>query len=172
MLLVFFVLLLRRKKTEFFFPSSCQWRHGYTESFLWELHSRSTCLHLGIRKTVKSWKDRFPRIYCTPDAEVKQLRRFSVRHGAGFSHIISIFWSSCSFFSFQISDPSHLAGNIMSVEPNAGTLEEDLHHRSEGNLIYSISDRPPWYLCLLLGFQVNQSYHNSTVGVSWVRRMS
>lgn len=27
------------------------------------------------------------------------------------------------------------------------------------DLVYAINDRPPWYLCILLGFQVK---HNST----------
>ncbi|MCI4380377.1 hypothetical protein PGIGA_G00239110 [Pangasianodon gigas] len=55
--------------------------------------------------------------------------------------------------SFAISDASHLASNIIPAESNTDGLEENLNEQSGGNLIYSISDRPPWHLCLLLGFQ-------------------
>ncbi|KAI5617256.1 solute carrier family 23 member 2-like, partial [Silurus asotus] len=37
--------------------------------------------------------------------------------------------------------------------PAESNTEENLTQQSGGNLIYSINDRPPWYLCLLLGFQ-------------------
>uniref|UniRef100_A0A8C2Q677 Si:dkey-106n21.1 n=1 Tax=Cyprinus carpio TaxID=7962 RepID=A0A8C2Q677_CYPCA len=33
------------------------------------------------------------------------------------------------------------------------SLEEDLDSRPKGYLFYSINDHPPWYLCILLGFQ-------------------
>ncbi|KAL0155195.1 hypothetical protein M9458_049458, partial [Cirrhinus mrigala] len=48
----------------------------------------------------------------------------------------------------------HEPEKIVIADPHADSLEEDLDSRTEGNLIYSINDRPPWYLCILLGFQV------------------
>ncbi|XP_053538352.1 solute carrier family 23 member 2 [Ictalurus punctatus] len=53
----------------------------------------------------------------------------------------------------QISYGSHLASDIIPAESSTDGLEEHLNQRPGCNLIYSISDRPPWYLCLLLGFQ-------------------
>ncbi|RXN19128.1 solute carrier family 23 member 2-like protein [Labeo rohita] len=55
--------------------------------------------------------------------------------------------------SFEFSDGSHEPEKIVIADPHADSLEEDLDSRTEGNLIYSINDRPPWYLCILLGFQ-------------------
>ncbi|KAF7707708.1 hypothetical protein HF521_018926 [Silurus meridionalis] len=52
--------------------------------------------------------------------------------------------------SFAISDEIRLASNVIPAESKT---EENLTQQSGGNLIYSINDRPPWYLCLLLGFQ-------------------
>lgn len=62
--------------------------------------------------------------------------------------------SFMSIFLPQISDGSHLASDIIPAESSTDGLEEHLNQRPGCNLIYSISDRPPWYLCLLLGFQV------------------
>uniref|UniRef100_A0A673L5I5 Si:dkey-106n21.1 n=1 Tax=Sinocyclocheilus rhinocerous TaxID=307959 RepID=A0A673L5I5_9TELE len=53
----------------------------------------------------------------------------------------------------QISDCSHDPEKIVIADPHADSLEEGLDSRPEGNLIYSINDHPPWYLCILLGFQ-------------------
>ncbi|XP_034541058.1 solute carrier family 23 member 1 [Notolabrus celidotus] len=36
-------------------------------------------------------------------------------------------------------------------EPHTETLEETVDHSAD--LVYSLNDRPPWYLCILLGFQ-------------------
>ncbi|KAK2867188.1 hypothetical protein Q8A67_025305 [Cirrhinus molitorella] len=55
--------------------------------------------------------------------------------------------------TFEISDGSHEPEKIGIADPHVDVLEEDLDSRPEGNLIYSINDRPPWYLCILLGFQ-------------------
>ena len=38
-------------------------------------------------------------------------------------------------------------------EPQSETLEETV--KKGVDLVYSLNDRPPWYLCILLGFQVN-----------------
>ena len=38
-------------------------------------------------------------------------------------------------------------------EPHTEALEETVDKRAD--LVYSLNDRPPWYLCILLGFQVN-----------------
>ncbi|XP_077066821.1 solute carrier family 23 member 2 isoform X2 [Siphateles boraxobius] len=53
----------------------------------------------------------------------------------------------------QISDGSNDPEKNVITEPRADSLEEGLDPRPDGNLIYSINDRPPWYLCILLGFQ-------------------
>ncbi|XP_060741910.1 solute carrier family 23 member 2 [Tachysurus vachellii] len=53
----------------------------------------------------------------------------------------------------KISHASHMASDYSPAESNTDGLQENLNQRSGGNLIYSINDRPPWYLCLLLGFQ-------------------
>ncbi|XP_016117861.1 solute carrier family 23 member 2-like [Sinocyclocheilus grahami] len=55
--------------------------------------------------------------------------------------------------NFEISDVSHDTEKTVIADPRAESLEEGLDSRPEGNLIYSINDRPPWYLCILLGFQ-------------------
>lgn len=39
-------------------------------------------------------------------------------------------------------------------EPQTEALEETVDKGVD--LVYSLNDRPPWYLCILLGFQVNQ----------------
>lgn len=36
--------------------------------------------------------------------------------------------------------------------PHAEVLDETVHKGVD--LVYSLADRPPWYLCILLGFQV------------------
>ncbi|KAG9272128.1 solute carrier family 23 member 2-like [Astyanax mexicanus] len=51
--------------------------------------------------------------------------------------------------SLKISDGSH----TVMTDPRSDSLEEGLNQRPQGGLIYSINDRPPWYLCVLLGFQ-------------------
>lgn len=38
-------------------------------------------------------------------------------------------------------------------EPHDETLKETVDKGVD--LVYSLNDRPPWYLCILLGFQVN-----------------
>lgn len=38
-------------------------------------------------------------------------------------------------------------------EPHTEALEETVDKGVD--LVYSLNDRPPWYLCILLGFQVN-----------------
>ncbi|XP_077066823.1 solute carrier family 23 member 2 isoform X4 [Siphateles boraxobius] len=53
----------------------------------------------------------------------------------------------------MISDGSNDPEKNVITEPRADSLEEGLDPRPDGNLIYSINDRPPWYLCILLGFQ-------------------
>ncbi|GAA6067254.1 solute carrier family 23 member 1, partial [Tachysurus ichikawai] len=67
-----------------------------------------------------------------------------------------------------ISHASHMASNYIPAESNADRLQENLNQRSGDNLIYSINDRPPWYLCLLLGFQWlwqhNDSWTSAPVG--------
>ncbi|XP_077066820.1 solute carrier family 23 member 2 isoform X1 [Siphateles boraxobius] len=55
--------------------------------------------------------------------------------------------------TFEISDGSNDPEKNVITEPRADSLEEGLDPRPDGNLIYSINDRPPWYLCILLGFQ-------------------
>uniref|UniRef100_A0A672R6P1 Si:dkey-106n21.1 n=1 Tax=Sinocyclocheilus grahami TaxID=75366 RepID=A0A672R6P1_SINGR len=62
-----------------------------------------------------------------------------------------ICWNNLHFP--QISDCSHDPEKIVIADPHANSLEEGLDSRPEGNLIYSINDHPPWYLCILLGFQ-------------------
>ncbi|TSS60368.1 Solute carrier family 23 member 2 [Bagarius yarrelli] len=53
----------------------------------------------------------------------------------------------------KISKESHMASNSIPAENKTAPVEENLNQRSGHNLVYSINDRPPWYLCLLLGFQ-------------------
>ncbi|XP_058622298.1 solute carrier family 23 member 2 isoform X2 [Onychostoma macrolepis] len=55
--------------------------------------------------------------------------------------------------TFEISDGSQDPEKIVIADPHADSLVECLDSRPEGNLIYSINCRPPWYLCILLGFQ-------------------
>lgn len=38
-------------------------------------------------------------------------------------------------------------------EPHTEALDETVDKGAD--LVYSLNDRPPWYLCILLGFQVN-----------------
>uniref|UniRef100_A0AAR2JUE4 Uncharacterized protein n=1 Tax=Pygocentrus nattereri TaxID=42514 RepID=A0AAR2JUE4_PYGNA len=42
---------------------------------------------------------------------------------------------------------------MVITEPRIDSLDETLDQRPGNTLIYSINDRPPWYLCVLLGFQ-------------------
>ncbi|XP_021329513.2 solute carrier family 23 member 2 isoform X2 [Danio rerio] len=55
--------------------------------------------------------------------------------------------------TFELSADSSRDPEKIIAEPQSDSLEEGLDPSPEGNLIYSISDRPPWYLCILLGFQ-------------------
>ncbi|XP_030645635.1 solute carrier family 23 member 2 [Chanos chanos] len=54
--------------------------------------------------------------------------------------------------SFEVNG-NHQPEGMVITEPNADSIEEGLDQRHSVNLIYSINDRPPWYLCILLGFQ-------------------
>lgn len=36
---------------------------------------------------------------------------------------------------------------------------ETSEESTDKDLVYSLNDRPPWYLCILLGFQVRQMSH-------------
>ncbi|KTF73379.1 hypothetical protein cypCar_00032502 [Cyprinus carpio] len=54
----------------------------------------------------------------------------------------------------KISDCSHDPEKVVIADPHANSLEEDLDSRPKGYLFYSINDHPPWYLCILLGFQL------------------
>ncbi|XP_042609270.1 solute carrier family 23 member 2-like [Cyprinus carpio] len=55
--------------------------------------------------------------------------------------------------TLKISDCSHDPEKVVIADPHANSLEEDLDSRPKGYLFYSINDHPPWYLCILLGFQ-------------------
>ncbi|KAA0724449.1 Solute carrier family 23 member 2 [Triplophysa tibetana] len=55
--------------------------------------------------------------------------------------------------TLEISDSSHSHVKTVKAPPCKESLEECLDQKLENNLIYSINDRPPWYLCILLGFQ-------------------
>ncbi|KAI7812037.1 solute carrier family 23 member 2 [Triplophysa rosa] len=55
--------------------------------------------------------------------------------------------------TFEISESSHSPVKTVKAQPCKHGLEACLDQKLENNLIYSISDRPPWYLCILLGFQ-------------------
>ncbi|XP_072519852.1 solute carrier family 23 member 2 isoform X2 [Salminus brasiliensis] len=55
--------------------------------------------------------------------------------------------------SFELSDGCHRSDNRVTAVPCSDNLEESLNQGPGGSLIYSINDRPPWYLCVLLGFQ-------------------
>lgn len=53
-------------------------------------------------------------------------------------------------------------GNDSDEQPQLRVdIEEPLSVTLEGaedkgvSLVYTLNDRPPWYLCILLGFQVN-----------------
>ncbi|XP_065147853.1 solute carrier family 23 member 2 [Paramisgurnus dabryanus] len=52
--------------------------------------------------------------------------------------------------TLEISDSPE---KTINAEPSTDSLEEVLDQKLESGLIYSINDRPPWYLCILLGFQ-------------------
>ncbi|XP_055048202.2 solute carrier family 23 member 2 [Misgurnus anguillicaudatus] len=52
--------------------------------------------------------------------------------------------------TLEISDSPE---KTINAEPSTDSLEEALDQKLESSLIYSINDRPPWYLCILLGFQ-------------------
>uniref|UniRef100_A0A671NMD7 Si:dkey-106n21.1 n=1 Tax=Sinocyclocheilus anshuiensis TaxID=1608454 RepID=A0A671NMD7_9TELE len=67
------------------------------------------------------------------------------------SESLRICWNNLHFP--QTSDCSHDPEKIVIADPHADSLEEGLDSSPEGNLIYSINDHPPWYLCILLGFQ-------------------
>ncbi|XP_066505709.1 solute carrier family 23 member 1 [Hoplias malabaricus] len=54
---------------------------------------------------------------------------------------------------FQVSDGSCQPDHVIITELRSSSLEEVLDQRPGSTLIYSINDRPPWYLCVLLGFQ-------------------
>lgn len=43
------------------------------------------------------------------------------------------------------------------AEPHTEALEETADKGVD--LVYSLNDRPPWYLCILLGFQVYSHDH-------------
>jgi len=64
----------------------------------------------------------------------------------------------------QISDGSNDPEKNVITEAHADSLEEGLDPRPNGNLIYSINDRPPWYLCILLGFQVRHNMQQISSG--------
>lgn len=36
---------------------------------------------------------------------------------------------------------------------------ETMEENANKDLVYSLNDRPPWYLCILLGFQVHHMSH-------------
>lgn len=78
---------------------------------------------------------------------------------------------STFFFFLQISDANHLASKIIPAQSNPDSLKGNLRPRPGCNLIYSINDRPPWHLCLLLGFQVRNNHFyrkiNWTGSVIW-----
>lgn len=47
----------------------------------------------------------------------------------------------------------------LTADPGESHTEETLEGTTgkKIDLVYSLNDRPPWYLCILLGFQVNLS---------------
>lgn len=47
----------------------------------------------------------------------------------------------------------------LTADPGESHTEETLEEPTgkKIDLVYSLNDRPPWYLCILLGFQVNVS---------------
>lgn len=98
------------------------------------------------------------RTYCISDIDVKEWQWFNSIHNVGFFHVFPCFMS---IWLPQISDTSHLASNIIPAVSNIGSLEDNLIQQPECNLIYSINDRPPWHLCLLLGFQVRNNHFSS-----------
>lgn len=50
---------------------------------------------------------------------------------------------------------------------NTATTEDDGEvedtFKKEANVIYSVEDTPPWYLCLFLGFQVGLQFYLYTI---------
>lgn len=51
------------------------------------------------------------------------------------------------------NDLPHLSMDISDLRNEA--TEEN----ADKDLVYSLNDRPPWYLCILLGFQVPEMSH-------------
>ncbi|KAM6973339.1 solute carrier family 23 member 1 [Aplochiton taeniatus] len=50
-------------------------------------------------------------------------------------------------------DSNDRSQSVHIGDAHKDAVEEGLDHKSEADLVYSLNDRPPWYLCILLGFQ-------------------
>ncbi|KAI1888586.1 hypothetical protein AGOR_G00186690 [Albula goreensis] len=55
--------------------------------------------------------------------------------------------------SFKDLDGGDRPEKVVIDESPAESIEDSLEKRGCSDLVYSINDRPPWYLCILLGFQ-------------------
>lgn len=53
------------------------------------------------------------------------------------------------------NDLPHLSMDISDLQ------NETTEETTDKDLVYSLNDRPPWYLCILLGFQVQTSHKPS-----------
>lgn len=57
------------------------------------------------------------------------------------------------FYSKE-KDSNHLPHLSMDISELRNESTEE-----NKDLVYSLNDRPPWYLCILLGFQVHETSH-------------
>lgn len=145
----------RKRWTLLFNPY--QWRHPSND--LWELYSGST--HQRKRDLVECVLWWFILLNNCDLLWISYILQTSIiLEGLIYKYLLYIWhWIKTTavlqfYTHFQISHASHMASNYIPAESNADRLQENLNQRSGDNLIYSINDRPPWYLCLLLGFQV------------------
>lgn len=59
------------------------------------------------------------------------------------------------------TDQPHLSVSVGDLQNE--TVEED----ADKDLVYSLNDRPPWYMCILLGFQVHVTRLMMSHRLSW-----
>jgi len=57
------------------------------------------------------------------------------------------------FFSLPKDKDGDGPPELTADEPLAEALEDAADKSAD--LVYALNDRPPWYLCILLGFQVD-----------------